>query len=1501
MKSHLLSVLALIVMFVFTSFNLSDSQAATIAQWDFEDGTDGTSFSDMPSGGSVDIENGYIMLGYDTTYGASFSDETPDCSGLSAYCNGGQDGYTTNNTFNSWSPEVWTIEISARLDDISGWETLIGRDGSSYGHNEADFYLQKNNINGAFRLNFLAVDDTRYILDSNFVPASGKWYHLAVTSDGTNLTMYCDKLDEAGYQVVATLTMTGSSPSDNAIVEDNFNWTFGRGWYNGSSVDHISGYFDNVRFSDVVLDPDDFLGYNPVLITESEGKTVLFRGDTVYTDEYYIVLKEEPTDNVTVTVTPPAGLTVGNGNGQSRDVIFTDQNWDQPQTIVVAVADAQATLDDIEYIQHSVQSNDPSYNGVPVCDIAVYIEDDSCGLWGYLEADYNLDCTVDLKDLEIFSNLWLWAEAPLNLLNFNNIATDWLENTFTYDADLYSRSIQESDDPFFINTANVLNTIDEKIYGHFLEHIYHSANGGLWGDLVWNRSFELSGSGGGIWSIDGSDLVQSSMATDVHMEFGNSSWTDYEFTLQAKKDSGNEAFLILFRAADSDNFYWLNIGGWGNTLHAIEKEVNGSRSTVTSQVSGSITTGQWYDIKVRCEDNNIKTWLDEDLLFDYTDSSSPHLAGAVGVGTWSTQARFRNIEVTNLAGTTTLFSGLPTLPPAPFGADFWTLFGSGDATISTDSLNDNYSVQIIGDGSATGLQQDDFKFTQQAYSGSLWMKGTLPAGVSVQLMDGSTVLGQDTLSAPTTSWGEYAFSITPNAETNDGSLRITLLGDGTVLIDQVSMMGQDAINTGGYRPDLLEAVSELRPPVIRWPGGCFASLYLWKDGIGPQHTRRQYPAYMWDDQDTSSYGTDEFLRMCEQIGSEPLICINTGVLDSACGAPAQWKLSPDTTETYVQYALDWMEYCNGDVGTTWGAVRAANGHPQPYNVTFWELDNETWAAGSSAYITAVQQFAPAMQAKAAALGVPIQLSAVGSGGYDQSWNHDIIDDCATLIDYISVHYYEDPGNFKSGPDSYENYIISLAGYIANSANPDMKIYNSEWNAQSTDWRTGLFAGGLLNVYERQGANFKIGGPALFLRHTSAGAWDNAFINFDHTGWFAAPNYVVMRLWHDHYAPNVVETTGTDTNLNVVSTLSDDEKTLCIQIVNPDPEDKSIELEIDDSFIPETAYMDYVAPGDLYAHNTLANPDAVHVQSKVVCMNGQVLRFIMPAYSAGVVTIHTTQPHTTEYLYSFFQGNGDGLHLAYSDDGLTFTALKNNTTFVTPIIGSNLMRDPSICQGPDGMFHMVWTTGWNDNGIGIAHSADLINWSSQTYLPSNLPNVDNCWAPEIFYDDETGKYLIVWSSTINGSPISGHRPYYISTSDFVTYTSTAMFYDPGWSSIDWFIAKDGDRYAMVLKDERSSGKNIRITFSNNAAGPYDVPPSSSITPGGLWVEGPSMIKVGAEWLLYYDAYIEGYMGGQSSTELSSWTDRRNDISFPSGTRHGTVFKVTQEVADALLAL
>lgn len=776
-------------------------------------------------------------------------------------------------------------------------------------------------------------------------------------------------------------------------------------------------------------------------------------------------------------------------------------------------------------------------------------------------------------------------------------------------------------------TANVSLTVDADhpthevnphVYGHFLEHIYHSANGGLWGELIWNRSFELSRTGIGDWSIENGEVIQSALITDVNFVFGDSSWKDYELTLQARKDSGAEGFLILFRAEDSDSFYWLNIGGWGNTRHAIEKETEGRRRGLGRGTDGRIETGRWYDLRIRCEGDRLQCWLGDHEIIDVRDNDSPHLTGMIGLGTWGTQARYRNLKVTSLDGSTEFFSGLPELPARGFEADFWTHFGNGAAERVTDAVNNQYSVALTGDGSPTGIEQADFRFVPQRYAGSLWMKGSLPAGIKLELLDGDEVLGSAVLGPPKREWAEYPFQVRSNGGTLDGSIRLTLLGAGSVKLDHVNLMGQDALDHGGLRPDLLEAVRGLRPPIIRWPGGCFASVYLWKDAIGPQAKRRIYPAYMWEDQDINSFGTDEYMLLCKKTGAEPLLVINTGVLNAGCGAPAQFRLP--ASDDYLPYALEWMEYCNGDTSTPMGALRAANGHPEPYHVVYWELDNETWGAGIEAYIAKVREFAPAMRAKARELGVPIKIIACGGSSFDMRWNRSLIDACAPLMDYISVHHYENPDNFASGVERYEELLINLADYIAQSANPAMEIYNSEWNAQSTDWRTGLYAGGLLNAYERQGKKFTLGGPALFLRHTSAGAWDNAFINFDHTGWFPAPNYVVMKLWRDNFAPQFLPVAGDQQGCNIVATRTTDVGTIVIKAVNPTAQARSVTVDMEGAFVPANASMEVVAPGSLRARNSLADPAVVRPEPGAVQLTGKQAQMELPAYSAAVVRL-----------------------------------------------------------------------------------------------------------------------------------------------------------------------------------------------------------------------------------------------------------------------------------------
>ncbi len=291
----------------------------------------------------------------------------------------------------------------------------------------------------------------------------------------------------------------------------------------------------------------------------------------------------------------------------------------------------------------------------------------------------------------------------------------------------------------------------------------------------------------------------------------------------------------------------------------------------------------------------------------------------------------------------------------------------------------------------------------------------------------------------------------------------------------------------------------------------------------------------------------------------------------------------------------------------------------------------------------------------------------------------------------------------------------------------------------------------------------------------------------------------------------------------------------------------------------------------------------------------------------------TTPAPDAYLFSSFRDNGqDGFHLAYSLDGYTWQALNNDKSLLTPTIGNaKLMRDPCIVRGPDGLFRMVWTVSWNDKGIGYASSRDLMHWSAQQFIPvmAHEPTALNCWAPEITYDEATKTYMIYWATTIPGRfPQSegagdekyNHRLYYVTTPDFKTFSETKLLYDAGFNVIDATIIRDGRQYVMVLKDETRTPpqKNLRIARSQTLTGGYSKP-SPPIT-GPYWAEGPTLVKLDQTWVVYFDKYTQHSMGAVQSADLTNWTDISDKVTFPAGTRHGTVIRVPRAVLTKLMA-
>jgi beta-glucosidase len=328
------------------------------------------------------------------------------------------------------------------------------------------------------------------------------------------------------------------------------------------------------------------------------------------------------------------------------------------------------------------------------------------------------------------------------------------------------------------------------------------------------------------------------------------------------------------------------------------------------------------------------------------------------------------------------------------------------------------------------------------------------------------------------------------------------------------------------------------------------------------------------------------------------------------------------------------------------------------------------------------------------------------------------------------------------------------------------------------------------------------------------------------------------------------------------------------------------------------------------------------------------RLLVVAVAASCITqaaalAQSTAPPGKAYLFSYFTRNGeDGVHLAWSNDGITWSPLNGGRSVIRPAVTGDgigwqdwnshaaLMRDPCIIQGPDGTFHMVWTIAWTDHGIGVAHSKDLIHWSKQQRIPvmEHEPTTLNSWAPEHFYDDATKEFMIFWASSIPGRfPATDsiaektsrgradHRLYYVTTKDFRTYSKTKLLYDGGFAAIDGTIKKNGDTYYLVMKDETFFPKpvrSLRVASAKHATGPYG-PASPPFT--AMDTEGPSILHSGDWWYVYYDEYTRGRYGAVRTKDFVHFDLFTDSLRAPRGIRHGSAFLAPVSVLNGLLAL
>ncbi|MFP4056945.1 MAG: alpha-L-arabinofuranosidase C-terminal domain-containing protein [Candidatus Brocadiia bacterium] len=327
----------------------------------------------------------------------------------------------------------------------------------------------------------------------------------------------------------------------------------------------------------------------------------------------------------------------------------------------------------------------------------------------------------------------------------------------------------------------------------------------------------------------------------------------------------------------------------------------------------------------------------------------------------------------------------------------WVPCGQGEVAFSLDKEARNgetaqrVAVRSLPRGGSAGVAQPIFLpvHRQRRYELSVYARSEGDAGeVAASLRRGSPdgpVLADDAFRSPGPEWGRAELSLTVPEEGLEAGevafLAFTLSRPGTVWLDLAELFPADHVE--GFDPDVVRLWREAALPLLRYPGGNFASGYHWQDGIGPRVERPIRFNAPWKQPEPNHVGTDEFMAFCRAVGCRPHICVNAG----------------DGT---AEEAAAWVEYCNGPPESRFGRLRAANGHPQPYAVHFWEVGNElygSWQIGHctpEAYAERYERFYRAMKAVDSSIHII-------ANGQDLRWNEPLVSRKGELVEAVSLH------------------------------------------------------------------------------------------------------------------------------------------------------------------------------------------------------------------------------------------------------------------------------------------------------------------------------------------------------------------------------------------------------------------------------------------------------------------------------------------------------------------
>lgn len=438
----------------------------------------------------------------------------------------------------------------------------------------------------------------------------------------------------------------------------------------------------------------------------------------------------------------------------------------------------------------------------------------------------------------------------------------------------------------------------------------------------------------------------------------------------------------------------------------------------------------------------------------------------------------------------------------------------------------------------------------------------------------------------------------------------------------------------GVRKDVMEAVKNIRCPILRWPGGNFASAYHWEDGIGPKDERPVRFDLAWQGEETNRFGTDEFIEYCKAVRTEPYICINigTGNLDEA---------------------VHWLEYCNSPGNTYYARLRAKYGHPEPYKVKYWGVGNENygeWQVGyrsAKEYASVLREYSKFMKI------VDPNIKIIAVGADDPEWDLEVIKTAGKYINYISNHQY-------LGSDDYYETVASvywvkekleLLRSVIETTQPltkkeEIKIALDEWNIwyravpeegneEIYSLKDGLFAAGVFTIMHKLCESVTMANLAQLVNVLGA-------IHAEKHGLYLTPVYRAFELFANHTGEIVLDALVRSQTYDIQGkaffgrrefklanvpyldasvTWSESKDKLYIAAVNYHLE-KDIEcpISLKDFSVEEEAKVYELNGLNVMATNDFDNPERIRIEGKTIKNISPRFSYVFPAHSATIIEL-----------------------------------------------------------------------------------------------------------------------------------------------------------------------------------------------------------------------------------------------------------------------------------------